>query len=104
MMRRVKKKKPRIHIFIIIFLVVVFVTFGYKFFIILENQHIFEKEYGDKAKPVTSSKIELDSSVSLSTNKLNSPNAILIRLKDHATIIQKNSVVKISLKVSFFKA
>lgn len=50
---------------------------------------------GDRTKPVTSSKIERDSSISLSLDKLNSPNAILIRLKDNATIVQKNSDEKI---------
>ncbi|MBC7915441.1 MAG: D-alanyl-D-alanine carboxypeptidase, partial [Pyrinomonadaceae bacterium] len=112
MIRKVKKKKPRIHIFIIFLLVVVFATFGYKSIITQEVQHVFEKEYGDKTpsysslkitsdfsgdrtKPVTSSKIETGLSVSLSPDKLNSHNVILTRLKDQATIVQKKSEEKI---------
>lgn len=91
---------------------VVFATFGYKSIISPENQQVFEKEYSEKppsysslkitsdfsgyrTKPVTSSKIESDPSVSLSPDNLNSHSLILTRLKDHATIVQKNSEEKI---------
>ncbi|TYO95341.1 D-alanyl-D-alanine carboxypeptidase family protein [Desulfallas thermosapovorans] len=38
---------------------------------------------------------ELDPYVSISPDKLNSPNVILVRLKDHAILMQKNSEEKI---------
>jgi D-alanyl-D-alanine carboxypeptidase (penicillin-binding protein 5/6) len=95
MARKVRKKKPRIHIYILLLLVIVFATIGYKSIFTQGNQHVFEEEYSDITKPVTSPKISLEHSVSLSSDKLNSPNAILVRLKDHATIAQKNSEEKV---------
>ncbi len=50
---------------------------------------------GDKTTPVPPAKIKTDPSVSISSDKLNSPDAILIRLKDHTILMQKNSEEKI---------
>jgi len=109
MVRKVKKKKPEIHIFITFLLIVVIAALVY---ITLGNHHIFEREYDDKTSlnsslkitldssddrttPVPPSKIEPDPSVSISPGKLNSPNAILIRLTDDTVLMQKNSEEKI---------
>jgi serine-type D-Ala-D-Ala carboxypeptidase (penicillin-binding protein 5/6) len=70
-------------------------AFIYKSIIIPGNHQIFEKEYYDKKTPVPPSKIEPDSSVSISFDKLNSTNAILIRLTDDTILMQKNSEEKI---------
>jgi serine-type D-Ala-D-Ala carboxypeptidase (penicillin-binding protein 5/6) len=59
------------------------------------NHQVLEKEYDDKTSPYSSLKIEPNPYVSISFDKLNSPNAILIRLKDHTILMQKNSEEKI---------
>ena len=81
MVRKVKKESLEIFIFVTFLLIAVITASVYKFIITPENQHIF--------------KIEPDSTVSISPDKLNSPNVILIRLKDHAILMQKNSEEKI---------
>lgn len=87
MVRKVKKKKPGISIFVTILLMVGIAAFVYKSIIIPGYQHIFKEEYDDKTSSYSSLKITPD--------KLNSPNAILIRLKDHTILMQKNSEEKI---------
>lgn len=112
MVRKVKKKKSGIYIFVTILLMGVIAVFVYQSIIAPGNQHIFEKENDDKTTsysslkitpdssddrttPVPPSKLEPAPSVPLSSAKLNSPNAILIRLKDHNILMQKNSEEKI---------
>jgi len=112
MVRKVKKKKSGIRIFVALLLMVVIAAFVYKFIITPGIHQIFEKEYDDKTSsysslkitpdssngrttPIPPSKIEPDPSVSISSDKLNSPNAILIRLKDHTILMRKNSEEKI---------
>ncbi len=112
MVRKVKKKKSGIRIFAVLLLKVGIAAFVYKSIIIPGYQYIFEKEYDDKTSsysslkitpdssddrrmPAPSSKIESAPSVPLSSAKLNSPNAILVRLKDHTVQMQKNSEEKI---------
>lgn len=81
MVRKVKRENPGILIFIIFLLIAVIAFSVHKFIITQEKQHIF--------------KIETDSTVSISPDKLTSPNAILVRLKDDAILMQKNSQEKI---------
>ncbi len=94
MVQKVKNKKSGIRIFAALLLMVGIAVFAYKSIITPGNNQIFEKEYDDKTL-LNSLKIEPDSSVSISADQLNSPNAILIRLKDQATLMQKNSEEKI---------
>jgi D-alanyl-D-alanine carboxypeptidase (penicillin-binding protein 5/6) len=94
MARKVKKKKSGTRIFAAFLLMAVIVAFAYKFIIIPGNQQIIEEEYDDKISS-NSLKIEPNASVSISSDKLNSPNAILISLKDHTILMQKNSEEKI---------
>jgi D-alanyl-D-alanine carboxypeptidase (penicillin-binding protein 5/6) len=95
MVRKIKKKKSGIREFVIFLLIVVVFAFVFKFIITPGNQHEFEKEYVDKTTPIPSSEIEPDSSVSISLDKLNSTNAILIRLEDQTILMQKSSEEKI---------
>ncbi len=91
MARKVKKKKKVIRKFVAFLLMVFIAAFAYRTIIALGNHYIFEKEYDDEIL----FKIEPDPSVSISSDQLNSPNAILIRLKDHTILMQKNSEEKI---------
>ena len=81
MVQKEKMENSKIYILVIFLLMAVIVAGVYKFIITSENKNIF--------------KIEPDSTVSISPDKLNSPNVILIRLKDHAILMQKNSEEKI---------
>lgn len=80
MVRRVKKKKSKVSIFVTLLFIVSIAAFGYKYIITSGNQHILRKQYDN---------------ISSSLGKLKSPNAILIRLKDQTTLMQKNSEQKI---------
>jgi D-alanyl-D-alanine carboxypeptidase (penicillin-binding protein 5/6) len=112
MVRKVKKKKPGIRIFITFLLMVGIAAFVYQSIIIPGYRHIFKEEYddkttlysslkatlvfyGNKTMPVPSLKLEAEPSVSISPGELNSPNAILINLKDHTILMQKNIEEKI---------
>ncbi|KUO64002.1 MAG: peptidase M15 [Gracilibacter sp. BRH_c7a] len=95
MVRKVKKKKSVINLFVTFPLMVVIVVLVYNSVVTTGNQPIFKKEYDDRAASVPSLKIEPDPSVSISSDKLKSPNAILIRLTDDTILMQKNSEEKI---------
>lgn len=73
----------------------VITAFVYHSIITLGNQQTFKDEYDNRTTSVPPAKIESASSVPISPDKLNSPNAILIRLKDHTILMQKNSAEKI---------
>jgi len=108
MVRKEKKKKPGIRIFVGFLLMVVIAFLAY---ITLRNHYIIESEYDDKNSLNSSLKITLDSSgdkttpvplsikpdlsVSISPNKLKSPYAILTRLKDHTILLERKSEEKI---------
>ncbi|WP_033826679.1 D-alanyl-D-alanine carboxypeptidase family protein [Bacillus andreraoultii] len=93
MVRKVKKRKTGICVFVIFSLIVA--VFVFKFIITPGNQHRFETEYDDNTSLVPSADIEPDSSVSISLDKLNSSHAILIRLEDQTILMQKSSEEKI---------
>ncbi len=112
MVRRVKKKKSGIRILIGLLIMAGIAAFVYKSIIIPDYQHSVKKEYDDKTTSYSSlkattdpsdgraisppsSNIEFGTSDFISPDKLNSPNAILIRLKDQAVLMQKNSKEKI---------
>lgn len=107
MVRKVKKKKSGIRVFIAFLLMVVIAAWVY---ITLGNHQLFEREYDDKTSLSSSLKITAGSSddgtttvppskiepdLSISLDKLNSPNAILTRLTDDTVLMQKNSEEKI---------
>ncbi|MEA4926165.1 MAG: D-alanyl-D-alanine carboxypeptidase [Syntrophomonadaceae bacterium] len=93
MLRKAKKKKSKTRIVLSFLLMVVIAVFAYKYIITPAAQHLFEKYVDDRTTPVPPSKIEPNPSIY--PDKLNSPNAILIRLKDHTILMQKNSEEKI---------
>ncbi|AFQ43755.1 D-alanyl-D-alanine carboxypeptidase family protein [Desulfosporosinus meridiei] len=95
MVRKVKNKKPGISLFVTILMIGVITAFVYHSIITLGNQQTFKDEYDNRTTSVPPAKIESASSVPISPDKLNSPNAILIRLKDHTILMQKNSAEKI---------
>lgn len=108
MRRKIKKKKSRLPIFIILLMMVGIASFFYQSNIIPDYQHFFQKEEDDKISlqavpgeaddsitPLPASSLELNLTDLVTPDKLNSPNAILIRLKDQATLMQKNSDDKI---------
>ncbi len=87
MVRKLKKKKSKILIYAAVLIMVGIAAFVYKYIIVSGYERIFGIEYDDKTTS--------DSSVSISPDKLSSPNVILIRLKDQAVLMQKNSEEKI---------
>lgn len=95
MVRTVKKKKSGIRVFVTLLLIAVIVAFLHKSIVTPEKYPIFVEEYDGKITAVTPSEIKLDPSVAIVLDQLNSSNAILIRLKDHAILMQKNSEEKI---------
>ena len=96
MVRKVKKEKSKTHIFVILLLIASIVTLGCKYIITPINQHILQKQYHDITSLYSSEdKTTSVPSFSKSFGKLKSHNAILIRLKDQTTLMQKNSEEKI---------
>jgi len=95
MVRKASKKKPKIRILLSFLLMAVIVVFVCKYIITPVAQHLFEKYVDYRTTSVTPLKIGHDSAVAVSPDRLNSPHAILIRLKDHTILMQKNSEGKI---------
>jgi D-alanyl-D-alanine carboxypeptidase (penicillin-binding protein 5/6) len=85
----------KVLIFVAFLAMTVIAAVAYKSIVTPGNQQTVESEYDERAAPVSSSKRESDPSVALSFDKLNSPHAILIRLKDHHVMMQKNSEARI---------
>ena len=112
MIPKAKKRNSGIRILVTLLLMIIIATFVYKFIITLGSHQIVEKGYdernalnsseriapdssSDVTIPILPSKIESDFSVSTFSDKLNSSNAILIRLTDNTMLMQKNSEEKI---------
>lgn len=91
MVQKSKKKKSKKSIFITFLLIVAITFFVCKYVVIPENSNILEEEYGNNNLPNLSSKTIPKPSVSISSDKLRSSSAILIRLDDYAILMQKNS-------------
>lgn len=96
MVQKLKKKKSGIHKLIGLLLLITIIIFGYIYLPILVDQNIFHKEYRDNGiVQVPMLTTESDTFAPISPDELNSSNAILIRLKDHTVLMQKNSGEKI---------
>ena len=94
MVRKVKKKKSGIRIFVAFLLIIVVAAYGYESSINPGNQ-ITPNSSENRTTPVPPSKIDTNPSFIISPEKLNSPNAILIRLKANTILMQKNSEQKL---------
>jgi D-alanyl-D-alanine carboxypeptidase (penicillin-binding protein 5/6) len=94
MTQRVKMKKSGVRKLVTFLLMVVAAVFIYKFIITLRSDQIFGETYDDRKTPLTSL-IEPDLIVPISSDELNSPYAILIRLSDNTVLLQKNSREKV---------
>ncbi|SCG84304.1 D-alanyl-D-alanine carboxypeptidase (penicillin-binding protein 5/6) [Proteiniborus sp. DW1] len=90
MSRKLKRKKTRLRSFITLTIVVVIAIFVYKSVISPENQHKSENKHGDNIVQIPVLDTEPDISVSISSDNLYSPNAILLSLKDQTILMQKN--------------
>src|SRR5690554_573691 len=93
MRRKVKKKMSVLGIFVTFLLTFVITGFVYKSIMNTGKHDIYEEEYNEIITKVPKSNINFDISDSIfsSSDKLNSTNAILIRLKDNTTLMQQNS-------------
>jgi len=94
MQRKVRRKKSGTQIFLMILIAVVIAAFAYISFNTPENSQAYGKEYADGTTLDNLSQ-EPDLTTPISPDKLNSSNAILIRLKDDVVLMQKNSGEKI---------
>lgn len=112
MVRKVKRRKSGIRIFLAIIFMVSLVVIVCKSTIFMLNHLILVNEYDDHSSSpyfpvkVTSTPVndriasptpslKPEPTVSVSLNELNSPNAILVRIKDDTVLMQKNSEDKI---------
>lgn len=88
MVQKIKKKGSGIRIFGVLLLMVIIAVFVCRYSISPIAQHLFEKYVENSTTPA-------EPFVSISPDKLNSSNAILISLKDSTILMQKNSEEKI---------
>lgn len=95
MVRKVRKKRSKMRILLSFLLMVVIAIFAYKCIIPSGDRHLFENYSDDRTTSVPSIKKGPDSAAFISSDRLNSPHAILIRLRDHTILMQKNSEGKI---------
>ncbi|MBU3145517.1 D-alanyl-D-alanine carboxypeptidase family protein [Clostridium sp. CF012] len=104
MRQKKEKKKSKFRVLLLI-IIVIGIVFSYKSNIDLKGQFIkgqslkgqssSKKVVGDKASPVLSLTVASDADLSKSLDKLNSPNAILVRLDNHSILMEKNGSQKI---------
>lgn len=92
--RKSKKKKGRKRR-VVAFILIMMALFVYKPLLTEGYNQIVEKEHSNKPSSYSTLNIDNKPSSPISLDKLNSPNAILIRLKDHSILMQKNSNDKI---------
>jgi D-alanyl-D-alanine carboxypeptidase (penicillin-binding protein 5/6) len=95
MVRKVKKKKSKIQILPLFLLLIAIIVFAHKYIIAPGNRRLSEKYFDDKTASNPLLKTGHDFDVVISPDELNSPNAILVRLKDNTILMQKNSEEKI---------
>lgn len=95
MVQQIRKKKSKLPVFLVYLLMVIIAVFAYKSSIIPGGQHLFKENGGARNAPVPSLTKASDSSVSIFSNSLHSPHAILIRLNDYTILMQKKSEEKI---------
>lgn len=90
MVRKAKRKKSKMRILRAFLLMGVMAVFAYKC-VIIPGTQLFEKCLDSKTGLIPSLKTGSESTVSIAPDNLNSPHAILIRLKDQTILMQKKS-------------
>ena len=90
--RQTKKRKFK---FLTFLLLIVVLAFTYKSIIAMDGKSWVKKIGDEGTGPVPSLTAASDSAVPLSIDNLHSPNAILVRLEDHAILMQKKSEQKL---------
>lgn len=95
MVQRCKKRNFGIVILIILMVTVAFTAFSHLLIVTSADEYIYLEEPDDITVQVSPIEIEPEPFVSISADKLKSPNAILYRLKDDTILLQKNIDVKI---------
>jgi len=90
--QQAKKKKSK---FWIILLMIAVIVLAYKSINALNGKSLLGQIDSNKAGPVPSLTVASDPNVSVSIDSLHSPHAILVRLDDHAILMQKMSEQKI---------
>ena len=95
MARKKRRKKAGIRRFAAFVLMAVIAVLAYRFIIDPGNRQVREEGYDRGTETVLPSRVEPDVSASISSDELNSSNAILIRLTDNTVLMQKNSEEKV---------
>ncbi len=90
-MQHIRRKKSKLWVLLLILAVVVV----YKLMDSSDGQSLLKRVDGNQSNSVLSLRASTDSAVSISSDNLHSPNAILVRLNDHTILMQKKSEQKI---------
>ncbi|WP_312694708.1 D-alanyl-D-alanine carboxypeptidase family protein [Caproiciproducens sp.] len=91
MLQHIRRKKSKLWVLLLILAVVVV----YKLMDSSDGQSLLKRVDGNQSNSVLSLRASTDSAVSISSDNLHSPNAILVRLNDHTILMQKKSEQKI---------
>lgn len=95
MVRRTSSKKSKGKMLLVSMLLVMLAVFACQSLVSTGNQRLFAQNGGNKTVPLSSLTKTSEASVSITASNLNSPHAMLIRLNDHAILMQKKSEEKI---------
>lgn len=90
-MQYIRRKKSKLWVLLLIFAVVIV----YKLMYSSDGQPLFKRVDCNQSNSVLSLRVSTDSDVSISSDNLHSPNAILVRLNDHTILMQKKIEQKI---------
>lgn len=94
MLRKTKKKKSKTKIFFVLLLTCLIAAFIRQSIVIPEKQYLSREKTDSKAISAVPQKTVHNPSVSISSDRLRSPYAILVSLNDDAILMQKNSEEK----------
>lgn len=95
MVRKLDKKKSKIRVLLSFLLMIIIINFTYKCISLIGDQYLLKKDSGYRTASLPSLEIGHDSAAVISSDRLNSPYAILIRLNDHTILMQKKSEERI---------
>lgn len=89
--QQTKKIKPKVRKLLAYLLMTVITVLAYKAFIIPGGRYLFDKNSDGKSAAAPPLMITPESSAPISSTRLYSPHAILIRINDHTILMQKKS-------------